>query len=118
MDPRHQQRIKIIQELFAWSFFPSRSKTSLNHEEKTKQIIKKMESIDPYIKKYASKFPINKIAKMDLSILRLAIFELVIQAKEPPKVIINEAVELAKEFGGEKSYAFVNGVLGKIIKVC
>jgi N utilization substance protein B len=49
-----------------------------------------------------------------LAILQLAIYELLIEKKEPPKVIIDEAVELAKEFGSEKSYAFVNAILGKV----
>jgi N utilization substance protein B len=49
-----------------------------------------------------------------MAILQLAIYELLIEKKEPPKVIIDEAVELAKEFGSEKSYAFVNAVLGKV----
>jgi N utilization substance protein B len=54
--------------------------------------------------------------KIDLAILRLAVFELIIENSQPPKVIIDEAVELAKEFGSESSSKFVNGVLGTILK--
>ena len=50
-----------------------------------------------------------------MAILRLAVFELMIGKKEPPKVIVDEAIELAKEYGGDKSPGFVNGALGKIV---
>lgn len=75
------------------------------------------EELDNYIKQSATEFPIEKINKIDLAILRLAIYELTVEKKEPPHVIVDEAVELAKEFGNDTSPAFVNGVLGKIIKV-
>lgn len=109
MDPRHKKRIKIIQELFSQEFV-----NQSNLTKKTKLIIKSISFIDSFIKTYAPKHPIEKISKIDLSILRLAIYELKIEKKEPVKVIINEAVELAKELGSEKSYAFINAVLGKI----
>jgi len=60
-------------------------------------------------------WPVDKLNKIDLAILRLAIYELE-RKKTPPKVIIDEAVELAKEFGGENSPSFINGVLGTIYK--
>lgn len=75
-----------------------------------------LSKIDPLIEKSAPAFPLEGIAKIDVAILRLATFELLFEKKEPPKVIIDEAVELAKEFGGEGSPAFVNGVLGTLLK--
>lgn len=83
-------------------------------DERTSLIIKYEDRINEYIKTYAPKFPLRKIAKVDLAILQLAIYELLFEKKEPPKVIINEAVELAKEMGSNRSYAFINAVLGKI----
>lgn len=109
MDPRHQQRIKIIQELYSTIFYKNK-----NVSAKTKMILKNNHLIEAKIKISAPKYPIEKIAKVDLSILRLAIYELIIEKKEPPKVIINEAIELAKELAGEKSPGFINAVLGKI----
>lgn len=109
IDPRHLKRIKIVQELYSL-FFNKEALLS----KKTSEIIKNQLLIDEKIALYAPKYPLNKIAKVDLSILRLAVFELIIEKKEPPKVIINEAIELAKELAGEKSPAFINAVLGKI----
>lgn len=111
MDPRHELRIKIIQQLFALSFAKGKIRLKNN---KTKEIIKNVSKINDYIKKYAPKYPIDKIAKVDLAILQLAVYELIIEKKQPPKVIINEAVELAKEMGSDKAYAFVNAVMGKV----
>lgn len=74
------------------------------------------QSIDSAIQAAAPEWPIDKIAKIDLAILRLAACELMIEKKEPPKVIIDEAVELAKAFGNDHSAKFVNGVLGTILK--
>lgn len=110
MDPRHQRRIKIFQNLYQSSFFNNQSNNRF-----TKKIIKNIDFIDKNIAKHAYKFPIEKISKVDLAILRLAIYELLIEKKQPIKVIIDEAVELAKEFGGDNSYKFINGVLGKIV---
>ncbi len=109
LDPRHKKRILIVQQLYSIEF---NKKTKLN--KRTQLIFNSISKIDSYIKKYANKFPIEKIAKIDLAILRLAIFELLFERKEPIKVIIDEAVELGKELGSERSYAFINGVLGKI----
>ncbi len=114
MDQRHLQRIKIVQNLFAYSY---NSKNSLPYpdEVKTQKIIAKLEKIDQFITKFAPRYPLKNIAKTDLSILRMSIYELLFEKKTPEKVTINEAVELAKELSGEKSYAFINAVLGKIL---
>jgi len=115
MDPRHRQRIKTTQNLFALTF--NRKKNlPFPHDQLTEEINNQMAKIDQLIQNFAPKFTLEKIAKIDLSILRLAIYELVINPKQPKKVIINEAVELAKELGGDKSFAFINGVLGQIVK--
>lgn len=79
-------------------------------------IIKNLTQLDKLISGAASEWPIPKIAKVDLAILRLAVYELMIDKKEPPKVVIDEAVEIAKEFGNSSSPGFVNGVLGTILK--
>lgn len=111
-DPRHQQREKALQSLFSWSFT---AKKSIRNKLASKVLAKKKE-IDKIIAEAAPEWPIKQINKVDLAILRLAIYELIIAAKEPPKVIIDEAVELAKTYGGEKSSSFVNGVLGTVFK--
>ncbi len=112
MDIRHQKRTTIIQELYAHSFVPHED--ARKFDPKTQEVIKHAKKLNEEIEKFASKFPIDKIARVDVAILQLAIYELLIEKKEPPKVIINEAVELAKELGSEKSYAFINAILGKI----
>jgi len=111
MDPRHELRIKVIQQLFALSYVKSKDQPV---NSKTKQVIKNITKINILIKKYAPKYPLDKIAKVDLAILQLAVFELMFEKKEPAKVIIDEAVELAKELGSDKAFGFVNAVLGKI----
>ena len=69
------------------------------------------------LKKYAPSWPIDQIATMDLAILRLSIWELAFKdKKEPYKVVVDEAVEIAKEYGTGTSGGFINGVLGTIIK--
>lgn len=109
-DPRHQRRRLLVQELFRRDFHTQK----INSE--AQEIFKIHKTLDSYIQKSATEFPIDKINKIDLSILRLAIYELTVIKKEPPHVIVDEAVELAKEYGNDTSPAFVNGVLGKIIK--
>jgi N utilization substance protein B len=79
-------------------------------------VAKSLAKIDNIITKDAPEWPITQINKIDLAILRLAVWELVIKAKEPPKVIIDEAIELAKTFGSENSPSFINGVLGTVYK--
>lgn len=111
LDPRHKKRQKIIEDLFKRSFYNQK----IDNEAQT--IYKNLKIIDKNIKKSAPEFPIEKINKVDLAILRLAIYELLIKKKEPQKVIIDEAIELAKEYGGQTSPAFINGVLGKIITI-
>ena len=109
LDPRHKKRQKLVQELFKFDF------RKQNVTPETKIILSNIEMIDNKIRTSAKEFPLDKINKVDLAILRLAIYELTTQKTEPEKVIIDEAIELAKEFGGDTSPAFINGVLGNII---
>jgi len=72
-------------------------------------------NIDDMIRRFAPAFPIKQIAPIDRNILRLAIFEVLFDNRVPVKAAINEAVELAKSFGGDTSQKFVNGVLGSVV---
>ena len=79
-------------------------------------IIDNIKKIDEIIAEYAPEWPIEKITIIDRNVLRLGVYELKFNDNIPAKVAINEAIELAKTFGGEKSGKFVNGVLGSIYK--
>lgn len=79
-----------------------------------KGIVSNFSNIDDYIKKYAVGWTVDRMSKVDLAILRLAVFEIVF-SEIPNKVAVNEAVELAKEYSSEKAPAFINGILGKIV---
>jgi N utilization substance protein B len=73
------------------------------------------DKLDALIGRYAPEWPVDQIALIDRNILRMAIFEILLQDDTPVKVAINEAVELAKEFGSDSSGRFVNGVLGSLV---
>jgi N utilization substance protein B len=73
------------------------------------------DELDALIRQYAPEWPVDQIAIIDRNILRLAIFEILLRNDTPVKVAINEAVELAKEFGSDSSGRFVNGVLGSLV---
>jgi N utilization substance protein B len=77
-------------------------------------VIQNKEKIDQHIKKFAPAWPVEQIPVVDRNILRLAIFEILLDNNVPIKVAINEAVELAKMFGSDSSPKFVNGVLGSV----
>lgn len=79
-------------------------------------VIAKIDDIDAVITKYAPDWPIEQITNVDRNILRIGVYELKFSDVIPSKVAINEAIELAKTFGGESSGRFVNGVLGAIYK--
>ena len=110
LDPRHARRQKAVEDLFKVDFHKQRVGNY------AKDIFLQKEFIDSQIEKAAPEFPIEKINKTDLAILRLAIYELLIEKNQPQRVIIDEAIELAKEYGGDKSPSFINGALGKLIK--
>jgi N utilization substance protein B len=131
-DPRHLARILALQGLFSKYFLqndvqmemiPVKELLTIDEFEKydkdlfekiTKGVIENIEQIDKLIEKYAPQWPIQQMKLVDLQILRIAIFEGFISKITPPKVSIDEAIEIAKDFGGESSGKFVNGVLGAI----
>lgn len=73
-------------------------------------------SLDSVIQPVAPEWPLDQIARMDRMILRMSLYELLCAKDVPAKVVINEAVELAKAFGGENSSKFINGVLGTLLR--
>ncbi|MBN2100341.1 transcription antitermination factor NusB [Candidatus Dojkabacteria bacterium] len=133
-DPRHLARIISLQKLFSNHFnvqnesilpteeadIASTDEISNYDEELAKKIVEgvenNIENINEIIAKYAPQWPVDQIQKADLEIIRIAIWEGFIGEQTPPKVAIDEAIEIAKEFGGETSGKFVNGVLGAIFE--
>jgi N utilization substance protein B len=111
LDPRHLQRIKVMQELFSFAF----SENQKAENKKSQEILSHKADIDKWVEQSAPKWDVGKINRIDLAILRLAIYELMIEKKNPPRVTVDESVELAKEFGSEASPGFINGALGKLI---
>jgi len=109
-DPRHKKRIERMQKLFELSFRQQKSDPDID------PILAQLPSIDEKIQKAAPEWPLPKIAHIDLAVLRLSTYELTEEKKEPPKVIIDEAIELAKAYGNDNSPKFINGVLGSILK--
>ena len=86
-------------------------------EEIQSGVLQHEAQIDELISRYSKDWVIERIARVDLSILRVAIFEMLFRGKDVPTgAAINEAVELAKRYGGERSYAFINGILGSVAK--
>jgi N utilization substance protein B len=80
-------------------------------------ILVNAEKIDSLIEEYSKGWKINRISKVDLAIMRLSIYEMLERQDVPNAVSINEALELAKKYSGEKSSVFINGILGNVIKV-
>jgi N utilization substance protein B len=142
---RHLSRIIALQSLFESAFCDFNLETKRTKPDKVKKIketvernvsefasgeqnkdfaisiakgvIESEDKIDAIIKPAAPEWPIEQIALVDLTILRMSVYELLFSGEEvPPKVAINEAVELAKAFGGPRSSKFVNGVLGTIYR--
>ncbi len=135
MANRHLSRSIVLQSLFEWDFRGQKSDT---HEIITRDvqefapgmgdfsfieqlmasIIEKRNDLDKIIEKAAPDWPIDKISVVDRNILRIGLYELLFSNRDevPAKVAINEAIELAKTFGGENSGKFINGVLGSVYK--
>jgi len=137
MISRHLARIIAVQSLYEWDFRgqkkdiakiiehnlaqfvdnPEKDKSGIEFAvDLIKNTIAKIKVIDPIIQKCAPEWPLDQITTVDRNILRLGIYELMFSdyKQTPPKVAINEAIELAKSFGGENSGRFVNGVLGTV----
>ncbi|HSW78858.1 MAG TPA: transcription antitermination factor NusB [Candidatus Babeliales bacterium] len=85
-------------------------------EELVHGIAARQAELDDVIRPVAPEWPIEQIARMDRVILRIGVYELLFEKGVPPKVAINEAVELAKAFGGDNSSKFINGVLGTVLR--
>ena len=85
-------------------------------KEKTLAIIDKLSEIDEIINENSDGWPTNRLGKAELTIMRLAVYEIRFDEEIPDGVAINEAVELSKKYGSDNSSSFVNGVLAKIIK--
>ena len=81
---------------------------------KYKNIVEKLEEIDTAIGESSKGWKVSRMAKVDLALIRLAVYEMKYEEDVPVKVAINEAVELAKQYGTDESPAFVNGVLAKL----
>lgn len=132
---RHYCRILAMQALYEFDFREGNEKikdiTDRNLKESASDIDSKdkefvqtlisgvldnLKEIDKLIRVAAPEWPISQIAVLDRTVLRLGIFELLYLKEIPPKVAINEAIELGKAFGGESSGKFVNGVLGTIYR--
>lgn len=110
-DPRHLRRIKTFKSLFARNFIPQDHFNDLS-----KKIEKHQEQIDDIIKKSATEWPLDQINKIDIAILRLAVYELLYQPDTPTKVIIDEAIEIAKRYGSSSSGSFINGALASALQ--
>ena len=85
-------------------------------EDLVKGVTARVAELDKILQPIAPEWPIDQIARMDRIVLRMGTYELLYGKGVPPKVVINEAVELAKAFGGENSSKFVNGVLGTVLR--
>ena len=143
MANRHLSRSIVLQTLFEWDFLPAENKMSVSREEEIKKMLERnlkefapgleddgfvfslfgevlgrQKEVDAIIEASAPDWPLDKISVIDRNILRIGLSELLFgdRSQVPPKVAINEAIELAKTFGGENSGKFVNGVLGAVYK--
>ncbi len=127
---RRIMREHIFKAIFSMEFnteeFEERMDIYLSHleaDEASKTYIRnkginignKLEEIDQAISKNATKWSISRMAKVDISILRLAVYEINYDEDIPTNVAINEAIEIAKKFGGDHSASFVNGILAKVV---
>ena len=136
MASRHLSRSIAMQSLYEWDFrgrlndkldgiiekniqefAPGMEETGFVRDL-VKGVIEKIDELDAVIEKAAPAWPINQVAIVDRNVLRIGIYELLFGNRDevPPKVAINEAIELAKSFGGENSGKFINGVLGTIYR--
>ncbi|MBU2564237.1 transcription antitermination factor NusB [Patescibacteria group bacterium] len=137
MSSRHIARSIVLQSLYEWDFNKKKNleidliiKKNMEEfgkgaeDEKdfikslSEGVLKHREKIDKIIEKSAPEWPLEQITIIDRNVLRIGIFELLFgdEKEVPPKVAINEAIELAKSYGGESSGRFINGVLGTIYR--
>jgi len=124
-----------MQSLYEWDFFGKKVNLEKIVERNIKEfgpgledanfvwqlitgVVQHLQEIDKIIEKAAPEWPLSQISIVDRNVLRMGLYELLYEDKTavPPKVAINEAIELAKSFGGESSGKFINGVLGTVYK--
>jgi N utilization substance protein B len=130
MKVRRRARAAVLQTLYELDFTDHEAKSALGARFEDNPIPDAAQSfarkltigvqayrvyLDSVVGELAPEWPIEQIAAVDRNVLRIAIYELLFEPDIPPKVAINEAVELAKMFGGESSPRFVNGVLGSLV---
>jgi len=136
MSSRHLSRSIVMQSLYEWDFSGRKPEALRKIVEKNIKefgpglddetfvwqlitgVVERLSQIDKIIEKAAPEWPIEQITIVDRNVLRIGLYELLYENKEevPQKVAINEAIELAKTFGGENSGKFINGVLGTVYK--
>jgi len=135
MSSRHLSRSIAMQSLYEWDFYGKKGDLKKIVEKNIREfapglkdesfidqlvegVTRNLSQIDKIIEKAAPQWPIEQISIVDRNVLRIGLYELLFGDKKavPPKVAINEAIELAKSFGGESSGKFVNGVLGTVYK--
>jgi len=132
MSSRHLARAIILQVLFMWDFyqesFPDidfyidyncKHLCSFNPDKNfisflIKKVLKNRLKLDNIINNYTKEWPVERLTRIDRNILRLALCEIFYCSKTPTKVCLNEAVELAFQYGGQSSKKFVSGVLGSV----
>jgi N utilization substance protein B len=135
MATRHLARSIVLQSLYEWDFYGQKTDLTKIVERNLKEfgpgidepefvwriakgIIENFDKFNKIIEKAAPEWPLNQISIIDRNVLRIGLYELLFADPEevPPKVAINEAIELAKNYGGPNSSKFINGVLGTVYK--
>ena len=133
MASRHLLRTIALQTLYEWDFHQEKVTLDSIVERNLREfgpgiddpdfaknivegVISHREEIDPKIEKAAPEWPLDQVSLVDRNVLRMGIYELLYSDEIPPKVAINEAIELAKTFGSDASGKFINGVLGTIYR--
>lgn len=133
MSNRHLLRTIALQTLFEWDFNEKSSNLEDIFDRVSQEfasgaddisfakqlldgVVQNQSAIDEIIVKHAPEWPIDQITLIDRNVLRLGIYEMMFLKDTPPKVVINEAVEMGKRFGGDSSGKFVNGVMGALYK--
>lgn len=135
MSNRHLARTLTMQALYQWDFLGKRGDVDTEEiityikeefapkfddhdyvEATFKGVVEQAEEIDGTLNAFAKEWPVETMTLVDRNILRIGVYELLMNTKIPSKVAINEAIEIGKAFGGEASGKFINGVLGAIYK--
>lgn len=133
MSNRHLARAIALQSLYEWDFYDGKRDiapmvernleemgSKLDEKDFSRELVRgcleHQREVDAAIAKFATDWPLEKITTVDRNVLRIGAYELLFNFDIPSKVAINEAIELAKTFGGESSGKFVNGVLGAIFR--